>query len=442
MLVIIFGAGESGVGAALLAQAKGYAVCVLDQYKIKSSLKASLQKFQIPFMEQQKEICLEKNIDFIVKSPGIPNDHPWIILAKKKYIKILDEIEFASYHISFHSKIIAITGSNGKSTTVHLLYHFLKKKKKKVALVGNVGKSFSRQLFENSDYDYFVVEISSFQLEYIHTFKPHIAAILNISPDHLDRYQYDLQKYIKAKWRIIQNMSPTDYFVYHKDEKNIDDIVKNHPSLTSISIASDPNYPFLYCHVEKKKIVLQNSHLQCFGLHYHKNVCLALTIINLLGIPLVDIQPHLSSFRGLPHRLEYVGHCHQVDIYNDAKATNVDAVYRAICSFDRPIVWIAGGIDKGNDYTVLLAMAAKKIRSLICLGKDNILLKQSFQEVIPYIFETTTMLVACQKAFTLAHRHDVILLSPACASFDLYKNFEAKGNDFKKNMLFLIQSVQ
>ncbi len=436
-MLLVLGAGESGLGAALLAKAKGYNVFVSDKNTINYYYKKQLLAYNIPFEENKNSLTYIQNATEIIKSPGIAESNPTILFAKKRKIPIIDEIEFAFRHTK--AMLIAVTGSNGKSTTVHLLHYLLNKLGKKSVLVGNVGNSFAKQLFKDPHYDYFIIELSSFQLEYIHKFKPHIATVLNISPDHLDRYQNDMVKYIHAKMSILKNMCAKNYFVFHKKEKYINKFLGHNKISTQIIKLQSTKKFLLYCEVEKKYITIKKNSIKLPGIHNYYNILIALKIVNLLNFSLSHIQKYLSTFYGLPHRLEWVGKLKNINIYNDAKATNIDAVFHAFMCFNQSIIWIAGGIDKGNNYMPLKKEVGKKVKALICLGKDNKNLIQNFQEYIPQIFQTTSMQRACKIAFSLAQNDDIILLSPACSSLDLYKNFEEKGDFFKKNILFFFK---
>lgn len=437
--ITILGAGESGTGAALLAKAKGFDVFVSDYSTIADHYKQQLLDSAIRFEEggHTKEEILDSWM--IIKSPGIPENVKIIKKAIKKGIKIVDEIEFAYNYTS--AKIIAITGTNGKTTTTMLTYHLLKSAGLNVGIAGNIGKSLARQVIDDS-YDYYVVEMSSFQLDGTHVFKPYIALLLNITPDHLNRYEYKFDLYIVSKFRIVQNMDSSDHFIYNADDAVVNGHITTVPcSRHSVSIKGraeshlqDNNLTF---NVDRETLKIAQSETALLGKHNAFNMMAAVRVALILHIKEEDIRSGLKTFKNAPHRLEHVDTIKNVDFINDSKATNVDAVGYALESFERPLVWIAGGVDKGNDYNLIMQSVNRKVKALVCLGKDNRLLREAFHDRILNLLETDNMKDAVQSAMKYAEEHDVVLLSPACASFDLFSNYEDRGEKFKEAVALL-----
>lgn len=436
----ILGAGESGVGAALLAKANGYQVFVSDAGMIKDHYKEELTQAGIDFEEGKHSEQRILESDEIIKSPGIPHKVPLIQLAIEERIPILSEIEFASRFTS--AKIIAITGTNGKTTTTLLIYHLLKTAGLNVGLAGNVGESFARKILEQ-EYDYFVLEISSFQLDDIHQFRPNIALILNITPDHLDRYEYDMDKYIAAKFRLIENMKIGDVFIYNADDEYIAKQLNQSNYLVSTEPFTEgfyqngklslPTLGFVEGDASvhgSQRLVFENLPLR--GRHNGMNLSAAILAAMRVGLTKTNIEKGLKSFKNVPHRLELVATINGVSFINDSKATNVDATYYALDSFSTPIVWIVGGQDKGNDYSQLSMLVNRNVKAIVCLGIDNKKLFKVFAESVSFIDETQDVFEAVSKAYHLAENRDIVLLSPACASFDLFNNYEHRGDEFKK----------
>ena len=434
--IVILGAGESGTGAALLAASKGYDVFVSDQNAIKEKYKAELEKHLIPFEEEQHSSELILNADIIIKSPGIPAKAEIIKKAMAANVDIIDELEFAYQFIS--GKVIAITGTNGKTTTTLLTYHLMKTAGFKVALGGNVGQSLARQVAEGV-HDWYVLEVSSFQLDGWKKFRPQIAVLLNITPDHLDRYEYNMQNYVDSKFRIIQSMNDEQYFIYFKDDANIAaEINKREIGPSGIGVSLRPGEDasvkyngkaMTFSLGENFSIAQEETTLK--GPHNLINTMAAVSAVFLAGAPLPIIREGLKTFKNAPHRLESVATINGVEFVNDSKATNVDSVVYALGSYDKPLVWIAGGVDKGNDYNLIKEEVARKVKALICLGKDNEKLKKAFAGVVPVIEETQSVPELVRIAMRLAKTGDVVLLSPACASFDLFKNYEDRGDQFR-----------
>lgn len=441
--IVILGAGESGVGAALLAQNKGFDVFVSDKGVIQEQYEKILDTKQIPyeFGKHTEELILDAFE--VIKSPGIPDNIPIIQKIFEKGIPIISEIEFASRYTQ--AKIIAITGSNGKTTTTLLIYHLLKEAGFDVGLAGNVGDSFAKQILELNP-EYWVLEVSSFQLDNSYKFSPDIAILLNISPDHLDRYENNFQTYINAKFRLIQNAHKDTNFIYFRDNQAINREIKkkniagNH---LPISIQETiENGAFLrnqQLHVQLKRentnFTIDQNTLTLKGKHNMVNVMAAALACLKVGISEEDLKTHLLTFKNVAHRLEEVTEIEGVRFINDSKATNVESVYYALDSFEEKIIWIAGGVDKGNDYEKIVDLIAKKVKYLICLGVNNDELIRVFKNSIRVIYQTTDIKDAVEQAFELAHPGDIVLLSPACASFDLFKNYEDRGDQFKKAVL-------
>ncbi|GIV41160.1 MAG: UDP-N-acetylmuramoylalanine--D-glutamate ligase [Vicingaceae bacterium] len=438
--IVILGSGESGVGAALLAKHSGYDVFVSDRGHIKDKYKKILLSNQIPFEENKHDIRIIKTADIVVKSPGIPNTAPIIQTIKENNIPLIGEIEFASQF--FKGKIIAITGSNGKTTTTYLTYHILKTAGLNVIIGGNVGKSFSACVLENPGADWAVVETSSFQLEDIESFHPHIAVLLNITPDHLDRYDYDFMKYARAKWNITKNLTEKDYFIFNADDPVIQQLLTDTKPMASLLPFSiqNPQKPGGY--LESEQLVIEINHknqysmsiydLALAGKHNVYNSLAAALAAKAIDIKNKVIRESLHDFKGVEHRLEKVSTISGIEFINDSKATNVNSAWYALESMTKPVVWIAGGIDKGNDYSTLHDIVKQKVKALICLGVDNQKLIQSFKDIVPVIHEARSMEEAVKKAYYSAKKGDVVLLSPACASFDLFENYEHRGEQFKK----------
>lgn len=427
--IVILGAGESGTGAALLAQAKGLDTFVSDAGPIAPKYKAALVAHGIAFEEGQHSQATILNADEVVKSPGIPASSPIVQALQNAGVPIIAEIELASRYTQ--ALLIAITGTNGKTTTAHLTYHLLKTAGLNVGIAGNMGTSLASKVRKEKR-DYYVLELSNFQLEGMYTCKAAIACLLNITPDHLDRYQGQMTPYIQAKFRILQNMTPQDHFIYNQDSPTIQAYLQQHsivPHQHPISI-EQPNKAVSTSHT-----LLNASQCKLLGPHNQVNALVALTVAQLLGIDSATIQTGLATFPGVPHRIEWVATLGGVHFYNDTKATNVEAARAALTSFEQPIIWIAGGQDKGNDYTKLQALVHKRVKALICLGKDNTKIRQAFQQAVPLIHTTQQIAEAVAKALAWAQPGDVVLLSPACASFDLFKNFEERGEQFKRAVL-------
>ncbi len=440
--VVILGAGESGTGAALLAKVKGMDVFVSDQGLIKEKYKNDLITNKIEFEEEKHSEDHILNADLMIKSPGIPDKAEIIKKAKTKGIEIIDELEFAFRYLK--GKVIAITGTNGKTTTTLLTHHLMKSAGMNVALAGNVGESLARKVAFES-HDWYVVEVSSFQLDGTKTFHPHVGILLNITPDHLDRYEYQMQNYINSKFRLIQAMQNNDHFIYCADDGVVEgEVVKRKIAPTQVKVSlTDQATPAhfdgikMIFNLSKDLFHIAQQETTLKGPHNLINTMSAVAAVHLAGVAVDSIKAGLKTFKNAPHRLESVATINGVEFVNDSKATNVDSVVYGLGSYDGPLVWIAGGIDKGNDYTLIEDQVRKKVRVLICLGKDNSKLHKAFDGIVKEIHETQSVKELAALALKVAQRGDVVLLSPACASFDLFKNYEDRGNQFREAVLEL-----
>ncbi len=437
--IVILGAGKSGIGAALLSAKQGFKVFVSDNGQIAQWAKDMLVQHHIEFEEGRHSI--EKILDAteIIKSPGIPDKVEIIQKAREKNISVISEIEFASRYTD--AKLIAITGSNGKTTTTSLIYEILKNAGLNVGVAGNIGESFALKV-ANEQYDYYVLELSSFQLDGICTFRPYISILLNITPDHLDRYNYNFEEYVDSKFRIIMNQQENDLFIYNVDDEAINKYRLTHQFISqnitfSIQQSQDVaayanNEQFLITH-NQKSFEMKTSDLALKGKHNRYNSMAAGLAAYAIGIHDTIIRNSLMDFKGIEHRLETVFKIRNVLYINDSKATNVNSTWYALESMTEPTVWIAGGTDKGNNYKILHELVRKKVKALICLGVDNEKLKLAFRDIVP-CYETRTMRDAVRAAYKLADKGDNVLLSPACASFDLFKNYEDRGTQFKEEV--------
>ncbi|MBI4647553.1 MAG: UDP-N-acetylmuramoyl-L-alanine--D-glutamate ligase [Bacteroidia bacterium] len=433
----ILGGGESGTGAALLAKTKGFNVFVSDSNFIKPKYKELLIKYAIPFEEgsHNKEIIL--SADEIIASPGIPENAEIIKLIRERGINIISEIEFAGRYTK--AKKICITGSNGKTTTTLLTYHILKKAGLNVGLAGNVGNSFALQVAQN-DYEYYVIELSSFQLDGMYKFKAEMGVLMNITPDHLDRYDYSFQKYIDSKFRILQNQTQDDYFIYCADDDVIIKEMEKH-KIISKQIPFSLHKKFVQgAYIDDNQIIVNLTNnrftmsifeLSLQGNHNAYNSMAAAIVASSLWIRKSVIRNSLSDFQGVEHRLEPVIKVRGIQFINDSKATNINSTWYAMETIPKPIIWIVGGVDKGNDYSMLMDSVKQKVKVIICLGKDNSKIHNAFDGVIKTIFDTTAMAEAVRTAYYHGQKGDNVLLSPACASFDLFQDYEDRGYQFK-----------
>ena len=434
--LVILGGGESGVGAALLGKEKEYNVFLSDAGKIAKKYKDVLRHNEIEWEEEGHTESKILNADVVVKSPGIPDHIPLIQKLHKASISVISEIEFAAAFTA--ANIIGITGSNGKTTTTLMVHQILKQAGLDVAIAGNIGESFAKQVL-NSNANY-VLELSSFQLDGIEKFRPHIAIITNITPDHLDRYDYKFENYIASKFRIAMNQTSDDYLIYDADDEVIVSYINTHPiqsTLVPFSLRRKvTNGTYLeqnniIIEFNNRDIIMPTTNLALEGKHNIKNAMAASTVAHLLKIRKATIRESLEGFQGAEHRLEQVLTINKVQYINDSKATNVNATYYALESMNTPTVWIVGGVDKGNDYKALFPFINEKVKAIICLGKDNEALFDAFGNMVENIIETQYMSEAVQIAYKIATAGESVLLSPACASFDLFENYEDRGHQFK-----------
>jgi UDP-N-acetylmuramoylalanine--D-glutamate ligase len=443
MNIVILGAAESGVGAALLAQAKGHAVFVSDRGEIKPEYKQKLLNAGIEFEENQHSLPRILQAEEVVKSPGIPEKAAVIKALREQNIPIVSEIEFASRYTQ--ARYIAITGTNGKTTTTLLTYHLLKEAGYNVGLAGNIGYSLAEQVIAD-EFAYYVLELSSFQLDDVSYFRPWIAVLLNITPDHLDRYDNSMEAYAQAKLRIARNQDSDSNFIYNADDENIQRYFKaalRPMHQMPFSLHHRPDFqlagyydtetclcvdllPGYYSKTEQ----ISTARSPLIGEHNRQNVLAAVLAARIAGVSIEQIEANLATFHNADHRLQLVRELADVEYINDSKATNVEAAWYALDGVKRPIVWIAGGTDKGNDYASLQALAQQKVKALICLGVDNAKLRAAFGNTVPHLEETQSMTDAVRRAAALAAPGDVVLLSPCCASFDLFKNYEDRGRQF------------
>lgn len=436
--IVILGGGESGTGAALLAKNKAYDVFLSDLGEIKPTYQDKLTSAQIDFEEGKHTESKILNADIIIKSPGIPQKAPLIKRIKEKGIPIISEIEFAARFTQ--KKIIAITGSNGKTTTTSLIHYMLTNAGKKIGLGGNIGRSFA-ELVIDDDYDYYVLELSSFQLDDIDTFRPFVSILLNITPDHLDQYNYDINLYGAAKLRITENQTEEDFFIYNADDPITKELLKNKtikPKMLGYSLKDNTQagfanqIDFIINYPETFKMKVEE--LALLGEHNVSNSLAGALNGNLLKLRKKTIQDSLTHFEAVEHRLESVLKIQGISFINDSKATNINATFYALQSMKAPTVWIVGGTDKGNDYSELLPLVKKKVKSIVCLGVDNQKIVNAFKDTGLPIVETNSMKDAVNTAYKLGEKGDTVLLSPACASFDLFKNYEHRGQLFKEEI--------
>ncbi len=437
-LISILGGGESGVGAALLAKSKGFDVFLSDAGVLKPTYQDTLRENQIEFETGAHTIDRILGSQEIIISPGIPEKTDIVKAIKAKGISLVSEIEFAARYTK--AKIVAITGSNGKTTTTLLTYHFLKSAGLNVGLAGNIGQSFAKQVMEGQ-HDIYVLEISSFQLDRCFQFKPDVAVLLNITPDHLDRYEYKFENYIASKFRIFQNADAGTSCVFWADDQvvkaNLAKLAANAQVKTvSFNTQSDAYITEDKIQFEGAELVLADAPLK--GPHNAINMAVAMLAAHEAGLTFTQILKSLPFFENAPHRLESCGKWNGVEFINDSKATNVDAVYYALNSYKQPLILLMGGVDKGNEYDVLDPLVKQKVKGLICLGTDNAKLEAHFGGMVPQLFATNSLENAVSKAMEWATSGDVVLLSPACASFDLFKNYEDRGDQFKDTVNRLI----
>jgi UDP-N-acetylmuramoylalanine--D-glutamate ligase len=435
--LVVLGAGESGVGAAILAKKQGFDVFLSDNKSITKELQIILEEESISWEAGTHTLATMKGARIVVKSPGIPDSISLIQELKSQGSAIVSEIEFASQYTN--ATLIGITGTNGKTTTTLLTYEILKNAGLNVGIAGNIGTSFARQVAQE-EFDYYVLEISSFQLDNIKNFAPHIAVITNITPDHLNRYNDSLEEYIKAKLKITQNQSQKDFFLFNSDDPILSEALVHHQANSKkISFGFEEKEKLTTTHQQdhfilkkrNKEIMINTAQFTLAGRHNLLNAMAAATIGSILDISKESIRESLMHFKGAPHRMEKVLSIQRVNYINDSKATNVNATYFALESIDTPLVWIVGGVDKGNDYDTLLPLIRTKAKAIICLGVDNDKLKETFEGITDIFIETQSMSEAVKISHKVAAPRDTVLLSPACASFDLFKNYEDRGDQFK-----------
>lgn len=439
--LVILGAGESGVGAALLAKQKGYEVFVSDGSAIKANFQKELEEASIEFESGSHTVERILAADEIMKSPGIPEKNEMVKAIRAKGIPVISEIEFG-YRYKGNSKIAAITGSNGKTTTTSLLYHICKLVNEDVAMVGNIGYSFARQIAQAPKALY-IIEVSSFQLDDIQFFKPEIAILLNITEDHLDRYDHQFENYIKSKFRIIENQTAEDYFIYCIDDETI---VKH---LELLTINTNP-LPFsmkqevkkggyikndqMMLKIQEERVTMSIYDFALKGKHNAYNTMAASIAATTLGIRKEKIREAVSNFHSLEHRMEFVATVRGVDFINDSKATNVNSTWYALESMQKNTVLILGGVDKGNDYELIADLVKEKVKAIVCMGTDNKKIIEFFKDKVSTIVEVDSAKKAVNASFKLAEKGDLVLMSPACASFDLFKNYEDRGRQFKESV--------
>ena len=440
MKIVVLGGGESGVGAAYLAKKKGLNVFLSDRGAIKDDSKKQLIEAEIEFEEGQHDEARILEADWVIKSPGIPKKADIIFKINQKGIRLSSEIEFAAEFTQ--AKIIAITGSNGKTTTTSLIYHILKNDNLKVGLAGNIGTSFAKQVADEN-FEYYVLEVSSFQLDDIQSFRPFISLLLNLSQDHLDQYNYNYEDYALAKFRIAENQENDNFFIYNKDDEMSMNL------LEQLAIRAK-KIPFSlkeklseggFVHKDKLKVKLDDefsmkiADLSLVGNHNIANSLAASIASKILNISNESIRNALMTFQAVEHRLEQVAQIEGVTFINDSKATNVNAAYFALESMNQPTVWIVGGVDKGNDYTEIENLVKRKVKAIVCLGLDNQKIIDFFKNKKELIYSTTTMEEAVRVSKSLAEEGNTVLLSPCCASFDLFENYEDRGDQFKNQVL-------
>ncbi len=435
--IIILGGGESGTGAAVLAKRKGFEVFLSDAGTLKDSYQKILNEEGVEWEHGNHTEAKILNADEVIKSPGIPEKAPLIKALRKQGTSVISEIEFASRYTN--AKLICITGTNGKTTTTLLTYHLLKKAGLNVGLAGNIGHSFAYQV-ATQNFDYYVLELSSFMLDDMYEFKADIAILTNITPDHLDRYDYKLENYIDSKFRITRNQTKNDYFIYCIDDEETLNGLKRHQiqaTMLPFSIQQEVQEGAylkgnqFYIHILNYTFNMTIQELALQGKHNLYNSMASGIAAKLLEIRNESMKESFSDFKNAEHRLEHVARIQDIEFINDSKATNVNSAWYALESITTPIVWIAGGVDKGNDYSILKNLVKDKVRAIVCLGTDNGKIHEAFDNDVDIIVNTSSAREAAEVSFHLAKKGDTVLLSPACASFDLFKNYEDRGDQFK-----------
>jgi UDP-N-acetylmuramoylalanine--D-glutamate ligase len=436
--LVILGGGESGMGAALLAKGEGYEVLLMDEGSLKEGYRNELVKADIEFIEKGIDEKRLLEADEVVKSPGIPEKNQWVKKLRAEGLPVISEIELAYRHKG-NSKIIAITGSNGKSTTTSLIYHICKHAGMDCALVGNIGYSFAKQIAEDPK-EWYVAEISSFQLDDIQNFRPDVAVLLNITEDHLDRYDYKFENYIQSKFRVAMNQTSEDYFIYNMDDQVITDYLRQNPIQSYKLPISMKQEVVKGAFIKDEEMHVQTGNEQMEmsiydfalkGKHNQFNTMAACVAGSTVDIRKDKIREAVQTFESLEHRMEPVATVRGVEFINDSKATNVNSTWFALESMTKPTVLILGGVDKGNDYSAIMEMVQEKVKAIVCMGVDNRKIEEKFKDVVKVV-STSSAVEAVNAAFNLATVGDVVLLSPACASFDLFKNYEDRGTQFKE----------
>jgi UDP-N-acetylmuramoylalanine--D-glutamate ligase len=437
--ISILGAGESGVGAAILAKKQGWEVFVSDLGTVKSEYATELNDNRLKWEAGKHSEDIILAADLVIKSPGIPDKAPIIQKLKEKGVKVVSEIEFAGYYLQ--AKTICITGSNGKTTTALLTYHILKKAGIRVGLAGNVGKSLAKQV-ALEEFDWYVLELSSFQLDDMSEFRADIAILLNITPDHLDRYNYDMQQYVNSKFRILQNQTEKDWFIYNSDDEIITSEVARktvHANQAVFSLIDQRvkgaflNEEQITININENQQLIMSIHdLALKGKHNAQNSMASGIAARILDIRNEVVRESLADFVNVEHRLEFVAKVHGIEFINDSKATNINSTWFALETMEKPTVWIVGGVDKGNDYSELMDLVKSKVKAIICLGEDNQKIMEFFAGTVETIVEAKSAMEAVAYGYRLASKDEVVLLSPACASFDLFENYEHRGDQFKE----------
>jgi UDP-N-acetylmuramoylalanine--D-glutamate ligase len=440
--IVILGAGESGVGAAMLAVQKGGLVFISDKSQIKKVFQDELTELGIEWEHGQHSMDRILNADLIIKSPGIPEKTPVMTAIREKGIKVISEIEFGGYYST--GKTICITGSNGKTTTAMLTHHILKKAGFDVGLAGNVGYSFAKQVAEG-DHDWYVLELSSFQLDDMYDFHAHVSILTNITPDHLDRYDDQMQNYVDSKFRILQNQTQNDWFIYNADDPIISTEMKKRNPQVNLAPFSLKEEQSLGGYAKDKQLIININQqfamsiheLALKGKHNTQNALAAGIAARLVEIRKDIVRESFEDFTNVEHRLEFVAKVNGIEFINDSKATNINSAWFALESMESPTVWIVGGVDKGNDYSELTALVREKVKAIICLGEDNQKIIDAFTGIVETIVEAKSAMEAVAYGYRLAQKDEIVLLSPACASFDLFDNYEDRGNQFKRAVRML-----
>jgi UDP-N-acetylmuramoylalanine--D-glutamate ligase len=435
--IVILGAGESGTGSAVLALKQGFDLLVSDQGLIKENYREILNRYKIPWEEGTHTESKILDADEVIKSPGIKEDAPLVLKLREKGIPVISEIEFAGRYAK--GKKICVTGSNGKTTVTNLITHILRKAGKDVAMTGNVGNSFAMSVAEG-DHEYYVIELSSFQLDGMFEFRADIAVLMNITPDHLDRYGYEMQNYVDSKFRVTQNQTSKEYLIYWADDPVIDSEMKKKKYGMTLLPFSDTREAGMAAYVNNNQLIIDYKNktnlmtiheLALKGRHNTYNSMAAAIAAKVLNIRKDAIRESLADFQGVEHRLEPVIKVSGISFINDSKATNINSSWYALECMETDVIWIVGGIDKGNDYSELFPVVKQKVKAIVCLGKDNRKIVEAFRDKVPTIVETTSMEEAVRSAYYLAKKGETVLLSPCCASFDLFNNYEDRGRQFK-----------